>query len=160
MIKFNDYEKYGYKYLYNQGLREDLSLAYTAFLKAVDHFDESRGSFITCYKQWLRDAVTKHRITPIGVLACEEADPIIWDSDRHPGDDNDIVTEPKISTLEADVINSMYKEQLMKKMTDVEKEIITMRLEGYTDKEIGDTIGITAQGVRYKLYMMRRRIKR
>lgn len=68
-------------------------------------------------------------------------------------------TIPGVTHVEHTVLNKIYFENLMNQLTEIEREIVIKRYEGYLYQEIANMQGISKQGLYKRIKVFQKRLK-
>lgn len=158
------------------GEREDIiQEAYIGFLKAIEDFDKTKGSFFNfvniCVQRQITTAIKSSNRNKSKILK----NPISLESnifDEESGEKTlyDYISPSRIiqgyyqeSSIEDAIIDfierNRIKETLLSKLTPKEKEILKLRSQGLTYSEIGKRINSTPKAVDNTIQRIKKKIK-
>lgn len=153
MINFNDIYKLGMWKLTKHGMADESHLLVEAYESVCEnHPDASDKEFKRLYVNRIGGCIqTYRRISSNNDI---DAEPIIMQADV----DGEYYNEPFFEDENAIYIKLLHKE-IKTMLTEEENKIVEMLIAGYTQKEIGDELGITQAWVGMKLHKIRAKLK-
>ncbi|MCS7243789.1 MAG: sigma-70 family RNA polymerase sigma factor [Candidatus Calescibacterium sp.] len=158
------------------GEREDIiQEAYIGFLKAVEDFDKTKGSFFNfvnlCVQRQITTAIKSSNRNKARILR----NPISLESnlfDEDSGEKSlyDYISPSRIiqgsyqeTSIEDTIIDfiekNRIKESLLSNLTHREKEILKLRAQGLTYSEIGKKINVSPKSVDNAIQRIKKKIK-
>ncbi|SSS87786.1 RNA polymerase factor sigma-70 [Acinetobacter baumannii] len=134
------------KAIYKLDMEDFMQMGRMEIFKAVDRFQSDRGMTFSSFIFM----VVKHEFGKfITILTAKKRD-LCNEFSYHTetNDETELIDFFTATTnVEKYVINKLMIEQGMERITERQKEVITLRLEGYSVDEIGEKFGITHQAV-------------
>jgi RNA polymerase sigma factor (sigma-70 family) len=131
-----------------ESFKDALQLGYLALVKAANSYKQTYGvpfaSYAAkCIRNELNNAFRTHNF--VSVSLDDEID-----SDEHLKI-QDVIQDKRIN-VEAYCVERIMMESALGKLDEITKKVITMRLEGYTYKEIGSAVGVTSSKASKMVY--------
>lgn len=136
-----------YKYLSRHGysIEEFYNIAIDGYLKAVQIFHvrkelQSKYDFAFIASQYMRAEISNHFKT---VKACKRIpSDIVVSLDSELDDMEGLYNTIGGKSAESDAMDKILIENFLERLSDVQKEILLLRVEGYNNKEMCARIGL------------------
>lgn len=127
-----------------------LGIAHVAICKAAYTYDSSKSKFTSYFFLKLKTDISRYFRSINSEVRRIHLDTISLESTLNGYDDENMVLE-NILPDKVDVVTSameyVYWKTIIDSQSEVKQKIIELRLQGYEQKEIGQMIGMTQQGV-------------
>lgn len=126
------------------------SLAHIAICKAALKYKEGRGEFSTFFYHVLKTEIGHYDTMNGYDVRKANMEALSINSSPSNCDDDSlqfINLIPARDNVEDSAVEKVYWQSKIEKQTDRRQQVIRMRYEGYLQKEIGEKLGMTWQGV-------------
>lgn len=127
-----------------------LGIAHVAICKAAYTYDSSKSKFTSYFFLKLKTDISRYFKSINSEVRKIHLDAISLESTLNGYDDENMILEnilPDKADVVISAIDHVYWETIFDRQSEVRQQIIKLRLQGYEQKEIGQMIGITQQGV-------------
>lgn len=127
-----------------------LGIAHVAMCKAAYTYDSSKSKFTSYFFLKLKTDISRYFVSINRDVRKIHLDAISLESTLNGYDDENMTLEnilPDKVDVIASAMEHVYWKAIIGSQPEIRQQIIKLRLQGYEQKEIGQMIGMTQQGV-------------